>query len=607
MRKKLRVGLVIFVLAAVCFGLIAVIQFAAGVDSNNPDPYSWPMYQNDLRHSGYSTSPGPLGNQTLWKYPTNDTFGSEPTIVNGVLYAASAQSLYALNASTGTLLWRYDSTSSLVFADPIMSGHYVGGFSIQNSSYGGFPWIFSSPYPGIYFSPNVYNGMIYSYSLDSVCALNASTGSKIWGFLTNGTMVFTPTIDNNLVIVTYMTNNWYLNGSVYALDASTGSLAWQFTPKTQFYASPDTSPTVADGVVFVGYNNGFQYAIDEATGKLLWSGGTQIWIKAGSESGNGYAANGHVTPAAIGNSRVYFGATSNDNSSAFNVYALDQNTGAKIWVYQMSCSVSGPVVLAGDEVFLAGNDGYIYTLNAETGSEVWKYMAGNGTMASPIVAGGIVYAASNNGIFAIGGGGLSYGPDPTPKPTSKPTASPGPTPTSAPTPIASPPPMNISGPSPIPTPTATPPTSFGFEIGGNISSSQVSNVYWVTNQTATKIYFTVTGESGTFGFGNLTIAKSRIPQATTPVIYVDNIIVPEQGYTQDTNNYYVWYSVHFSTHSIVIEFNSDAAASPQATNLINGAKAIIDYQSIIYALAIASVIAVIVCVVLKVALEEKKK
>jgi len=129
----------------------------------------------------------------------------------------------------------------------------------------------------------------------------------------------------------------------------------------------------------------------------------------------------------------------------------------------------------------------------------------------------------------------------------------------------------------------------------------------VTNQTTTKISFTVTGESGTFGFSNITIAKSRIPQATTPVIYVDNKVVPEQGYTQDANNYYVWYIVHFSTHRIVIDLSPDSSATPQATNRINGAEGGIDFYSIIYGLAIAFVIVAVVSVVFKVALNKNKK
>ena len=183
-------------------------------------------------------------------------------------------------------------------------------------------------------------------------------------------------------------------------------------------------------MVFVGYDNGYLYALDEATGAKLWSNGTKIWIRVG----NGYAADGHVTSAAIANGKVYFGATSDNNSSMCNIYALDKFTGAKIWTYHMDCWVNGPVVVAGNLVFLTGNDRYIYALNAETGCEVWKYMTGSGIMSSPSIADGIVYVGSDDGnIYAIGGGDLSYGPNP----TAKPTATPGPTPTFSPTPTAS--------------------------------------------------------------------------------------------------------------------------------------------------------------------------
>jgi hypothetical protein len=94
--------------------------------------------------------------------------------------------------------------------------------------------------------------------------------------------------------------------------------------------------------------------------------------------------------------------------------------------------------------------------------------------------------------------------------------------------------------------------------------------------------------------------------ATTPVIYVDNTIVPERGYTQVANNYYVWYIVHFSTHRILIEFNPDAAVSPLATNPTSKTEEKINYQSVIYCLAIAFAIVTMVNVVLKLVLNEKK-
>jgi hypothetical protein len=44
-----------------------------------------------------------------------------------------------------------------------------------------------------------------------------------------------------------------------------------------------------------------------------------------------------------------------------------------------------------------------------------------------------------------------------------------------------------------------------------------------------------------------------------PTVYVDNQPCQSQGYTQDASNYYLWYTVHFSTHQVEIVFAAQAA------------------------------------------------
>jgi hypothetical protein len=88
---------------------------------------------------------------------------------------------------------------------------------------------------------------------------------------------------------------------------------------------------------------------------------------------------------------------------------------------------------------------------------------------------------------------------------------------------------------------------------------------------------------------------------------VDNQIVPEQGYTQDAQNYYVWFIVHFSSHHLVIDFSSDATATPQVTDRVSGSVEQIGLRDIAFGLAIAFAIVAAVTVVLKLAVNEKKK
>ena len=52
----------------------------------------------------------------------------------------------------------------------------------------------------------------------------------------------------------------------------------------------------------------------------------------------------------------------------------------------------------------------------------------------------------------------------------------------------------------------------------------------------------------------MTIPKTAIHYGTSPVVYIDGERALNQGYAQDENNFYVWYSTQFSTHQVVIQF-----------------------------------------------------
>jgi thermitase len=180
----------------------------------------------------------------------------------------------------------------------------------------------------------------------------------------------------------------------------------------------------------------------------------------------------------------------------------------------------------------------------------------------------------------------------------KPSPTPAPTPTSMPTPTksATTPTPTIKptiAPTPMPTPTSAPNTipvtvdndqTVQLSISGNITATQITNATIHLNQTAatTTIRFRVTGESGTTGFGNLTVPKSQVPLGSSPVIYIDGEPAENQGFTEDANNYYVWYMVHFSTHELSIVFVGASVVNASA-----------DY-TVWIALA---VVALIVCVV----------
>jgi hypothetical protein len=280
------------------------------------------------------------------------------------------------------------------------------------------------------------------------------------------------------------------------------------------------------------------------------------------------------------------------------LYALDASNGNVIWRYTVPRAElqigsnelgsnnndleSSPAVANG-VVYVSSNNGTLYALNATNGYQLWNYPTDGGLWSSPAVVDGVVYSGS---LFALSASSAST-PTPTPMPT----------PTSLTTIV---PATTGNG------------SSVDLAISGNITSVQMSNVTIATSQSAntTTVSFAVTGESGTTGFGNITIPKTAVPYGTAPTIYIDSQPAQNQGYTQDTNNYYVWYTTHFSTHQITVVFTKtphgtllpaqSPLTSPKGTS---GQSSLIQ---VIYGVAAGVAIVAIVTASLMVIINDKK-
>jgi hypothetical protein len=88
-------------------------------------------------------------------------------------------------------------------------------------------------------------------------------------------------------------------------------------------------------------------------------------------------------------------------------------------------------------------------------------------------------------------------------------------------------------------------------VSGNVTSSQISNATIASNKpTITTVSFKITGPNGTAGLGNMTIPKNAISYGISPVVYIDGQKALNQGYTQDANNFYVWYSTNFDANLV---------------------------------------------------------
>jgi hypothetical protein len=137
-------------------------------------------------------------------------------------------------------------------------------------------------------------------------------------------------------------------------------------------------------------------------------------------------------------------------------------------------------------------------------------------------------------------------------------------------------------------------TKVTLSLDGNITSSQITNMTITTNQTdrTTMISFTITGPAGGNGFCNITIAKSSIAFGSIPIVLIDGQTVANQGFTEDNQNFYVWFTTSFSTHRVEIQFNERTQPTSPPTE--NDSNWWVTPVALIVGLAIVSVALVFV-------------
>jgi outer membrane protein assembly factor BamB len=233
----------------------------------------------------------------IWNYQTWNSDSplpvySSPAVVDGVVYVGCDNGyVYALDATNlGALLWRY------------------------------VTWNQGSP-SSVYSSPAVADGIVYVGCDDGyVYALDATTndpaGHLIWKYSTGGAVDSSPAVADGVV---YIGSE---DGYLYALDAKTGDLIWRQQTVGEVYSSP----AVANGVVYIGSEDsnvkkydskvskskvglpseiGYVYAFDATnSGELLWRYQTDDGVES--------------SPA-VANGVVYVGCEDN------NVYAIGTN------------------------------------------------------------------------------------------------------------------------------------------------------------------------------------------------------------------------------------------------------------------------------------------
>jgi outer membrane protein assembly factor BamB len=248
--------------------------------------------------------------------------------------ATQAAAVYALDRSTGTLLW-----------GPVVLSNVLG--SAVSLTYEG----------GQVFALDYY---------DSLAALDEVTGAIHWGTRLPGQFYFPgpPVALGGLVYVIGLESG----GTLYAVDEQTGSLRW-----TAFERG-DNGPTLGNGHVLVSGACGDALSFDALTGQ-------QLWHEPGSCTG------GVSRVPSLHDGLLYSPTSTLYAQPVGDVF--DETTGALAG----SFSYSDYPVLHGNRGYFV-SPGWLNAYDLSTGKPVWGYPAGSGV---PVVANGYVFAATSTG------------------------------------------------------------------------------------------------------------------------------------------------------------------------------------------------------------------
>lgn len=318
-------------------------------------------HQRQLRDSFVYALEAATGS-LLWRYPLYDVSPSLPVATpTEVYFSASNGSVYALHANDGTLLWQqqvhHQFPSPPVLADGLLYVTTHDAVLALQATDGSLQW--QHPVPTIMpIKPVTASDRIYIRLRDgSVSAMDASSGSLLWRTPSRGGKLISLVATSDVVYLAV------LGEELSALQASDGSPLWH---QPLHYASLH-DPIVDHGVLYLNANDRLQARLG-SDGSLLWSQ---------------HARGGHRSLATISNLLL----TCQGRDSTAEISALRTTDGSLVWRWRHTFDQGGVTTPFGAYgtiyVGFGATDG-LYALSANDGSVRWHALDDMGVTTAAV-------------------------------------------------------------------------------------------------------------------------------------------------------------------------------------------------------------------------------
>ena len=384
-------------------GPLVLPPWAHGKNSSAPGEML--MFRGNGSHTFYGTGPVPLKPRIKWRFRMLDLetlyygrphvwrgtgwTGQAATLGDYVFIASQGGHVYAFEAETGRLRWRFSGkrmfkASICVYENRLYTGNVDNYLRCLDARTGDVVWKLRWS-RDLDSSACVLDDRLYIAGESGFArCLDPRTGSLHWktfvGAINRGRKggsygsETSPAVhDGEVYCATY-------DGELFSLNASDGSVRW----KAKTGDDTDASPVLYDDRVFIAAEDRYSYVQC-----FRRRDGTKVWEK---QARGGFWA----TPAVV-KGTVYIPSAGGD------VLALDAGTGKVRWQRDVgSASWSSPAVVDGLMIF-GTFDGKLRCLDTKTGKDVWNLHLGGRIHSAPCIVDGTIYVGTRSGMFyAIG-------------------------------------------------------------------------------------------------------------------------------------------------------------------------------------------------------------
>ncbi|MEP6936808.1 MAG: PQQ-binding-like beta-propeller repeat protein [Chthoniobacterales bacterium] len=198
----------------------------------------------------------------------------------------------------------------------------------------------------------------------------APLGPKdIWSYRTNSSFWASPTISEGVVYIGDAA------GNLHAVKVADGKPKWIFNAHTPLFGSA----TVVRDAVYIFADSGYLFKLQRDSGTEIWKvylGGDGVSrTLPGLDAAQWDSA--APTPA-VAEGMVYLG-------SADGVFhAIDATSGKTIWVFRAGGKIRSSALLTPDRVYFGSFDQFVYALDRKSGALHWKFDTGSAVTTTPV-------------------------------------------------------------------------------------------------------------------------------------------------------------------------------------------------------------------------------